>query len=168
MSSDIPLYNNVPFSGSGAYCTLPSSRFHFEIQYTNIDNGLPSFFDHPAFEDSTTYHPPSDFLSCPQRVSGEVPEIVYPEKLVSWFSFAPGPLPFVYENALDLYFSIQLPFSYLSNIFSGPEAVPESKRKNHVLSMISHFGPHLVHSLFSSFFFYSLTFSSRNMLLLIG
>lgn len=143
-SSHLPQFNNIPFSGDSALCRLPSSRAEFDASYPLVDNGLPSFFDHSVFANSSSYHPPLDFLSRTRRISGDAPDVVYPQQLVSWFPYSDRSLPFVYEDALDLYFCIWIPFMHLSNIFSGPGAVPEKSRKTHMLSLVSRFTLHLV------------------------
>lgn len=153
MSSSLQPYNNVPFSEIEAHCFLPSSSLDFNGQYTAQHLSLPSFFDHPAFADSDSYDPPADFLTRPRRVSGEVPEIVYPQKLVAWFYSSEAKYPYVYEDALDLYFCTRIPFSMLRQAFSGDSAVLESRRKHHVLSLAIKFDLHLVRSFsFSSLF----------------
>src|SRR5580698_917085 len=134
-SSSLPQYNNIPFSSSPAYCFLPSAQIDLHSHFAPDDLLVPSFFDLPVFHDSTAYSPPADFLARPRRTSGIPPERVYPHKLAAWFYASDSSLPFVYEDARDLYFCIRIPFAYLSHIFSGDQAVPVASRKAHVLSM---------------------------------
>lgn len=148
MSSSSSL-DNIPFSARDGFLHLPSARVDFEARYSAQQLKLHSFFDHPFFQKSSVYVPPTDFLTRPRRESGDLPESVYPQKLAAWFYSPDLGYPFVFEEARDLYFSLRVPFVYLSQIFAGPQVVSSSNRKNLILSLVSKFDHHLVRHLFS-------------------
>lgn len=157
----LPRFNNVPFSSVKAVCFLPSSKNDLADLFTPQQLSLPSFFDDPVFGNAKSYQPPVDFLSCPRRTSGKIPEVVYPWKLADWFYPPDADLPYVYEDARALYFCLLIPSSYLSGAFVGPQALPECNRKHYLLNLITKFDPHLVRLfLFISFNSFFLTRSS--------
>lgn len=160
MSDSIPQYNSTPFSVDDALCFLPASRSDLEGSFSPQELSLPSFFDHPAFKNTAAYIPPSDFLTRPRRVSGEIPDSVYPQALTAWFYSSDCGHPFVYEEARDLYFCIRIPFSFLSRTFAGTRAVAESNRKQRLLSLVSQFDRHLVRCFIFFYFLYSILYIS--------
>lgn len=141
---DHPSYNNVPFSTAPAAVFLPAVHTELENQFKTTERHMPSFFTKPPFVDSSTYRPPSDFLTRPRRTSGVVPDSSYPQKLADWFYPSDAGHPFVYEEARELYFSISIPFSVLSGAFQGHQAVPASARKTYLLNFVSKYDCHLV------------------------
>lgn len=151
---DRPPYNNIPFSTDIGDIFLPATHLELAELFKPTELLMSSFFSQSFFSDPSSYRPSDDFSTRPRRTSGDLPVSSYPQKLVEWFYTSDSGHPFIYEEARELYFSISIPFTALSDAFQGSRPVPVSGRKTFFLNFVSKFDRHLVRVLSLIRFFY--------------